>query len=106
MVEADGVIEGTTEPVLVHRWSHEASIAAKAQFGDLRYNNANRVIVGDFVRKWLRDEYPDIRNVDLVRFVPMAIELALLPSVSSVCAQEFSTDKTVCKRRALVNLPK
>lgn len=84
----------------------EASIASKAHFGELRYNNANKIIVREFIVKWLRLEHPDMRNIDIVRHTPMAVEMALLPTQYAITAQQFSDDASVQRRRAAVSAPK
>jgi len=83
----------------------EAAIAAKVRFGELRYNNANRVIVSEFVREHIM-ALPDIRKSDVLFHAPMATELALLPTEASLLAQRFAEDALVRGRRAAVALPK
>lgn len=81
-------------------------MAAKAHYGELRCNNANKLIVGEFVRKWFRDNVPDIRNIDIIRHTPMAVELALTPSFAAVEAQDYARSVAVQRRRGAVDLPK
>jgi len=90
----------------VSRPGHAAAIAFKEKFGELRYNNANRCVAGDFVRKWLRDTYPDMRSVDRVRHTEMAVELALLPTEAAVEAAAFAASAAAARRRAAVNCPR
>ncbi len=93
-------------PVEGRGWSKlafSAAMAAKEKFGDMKYTNANRLVVGEFVRKWLRSEHPDLRTVDLVRHATIAIELALLPTQTSVLMAGFSKDVLVRERRATIN---
>lgn len=106
----EGVDEWHQEPEVkvprVSRLALEMSVAAKAHFGELRYNNANRIVVRDYLYKWVRETKPDLRNIDLVLHMPMAVELALLPSMAAVQAQQFAVDPAVRERRSAVSLPK
>lgn len=88
------------------RLSFEASMACKEKYGELRYNNANRLVVGDFVREYLRTRYPDLRVVDRVKHASYAVELALVPTRFSLAAQRFSQNPCVVKRRTEVAPPK
>jgi hypothetical protein len=88
------------------RIAFDAAMACKDKYGELRYNNANRLVVGDFVRDHLRREYPDLRVVDRVMHATYAIELALTPTVFAVAAARYSQNRAVVDRRAAVALPK
>lgn len=104
--ELDGFVAHDVAPRRVAKPVMEAVIEAKAHFGELRANNANRIIVGEFIRKWFATECPDMRKVDIVKHYPLAVELALTPLESTVAAQQYSNDGFVQRRRAAVNLPK
>ncbi|UQZ09605.1 hypothetical protein [Freshwater macrophyte associated tombus-like virus 2] len=106
VADMDEYVANERQPRTVPRWSMDAAIAAKAKFGELRYSNANRLIVDGFVRKWLKEEEPDMRNLDIVRFTPIAVELALTPTLMAVAAQQYSADRHVMARRGAVNHPK
>lgn len=77
----------------------EAALAFKEKHGELRYNAANRLLAGEFCRKWLRDEHPDLRRVDAVMHATYAVELALTPLEFSVHASGFAADAGVRSRR-------
>ncbi|APG76616.1 hypothetical protein 1 [Wenzhou tombus-like virus 3] len=81
------------------RLAFEAACACKEKYGEMRYNNANRIVVGEFVREYLRKTYPDLRVVDRIKHATYAVELALLPMKSAVVAQEFAADVEVVGRR-------
>jgi hypothetical protein len=107
VAEADRYVDNPEiEPIRVSRCAMEAAIAAKAHFGELKYNNANRVIVREFVAKHFRDTVPDMRAVDIVKHTPMAVQLALVPSQYELQAQLFANDDLVRSRRAAVSPPK
>jgi hypothetical protein len=81
------------------RLAFEAACACKEKYGEMRYNNANRIVAGEFVREYLRKNYPDLRVVDRIKHATYAVELALLPMKSAVVAQEFACDPEVMGRR-------
>lgn len=81
-----------------------AAYAFKAQFGDMKYTKANRIIAGDWIRNHFRDQ--DMRHYDIAMHVPIAVELALLPTVFTVDAANLADDRAVRKRRGAVDLPK
>jgi hypothetical protein len=88
------------------RLAFEAAMACKEKYGELRYNNANRLVVGDFVREHLRKQYPDLRNLDRVMHASYAVELALTPTRFALAAQRYSQNRCVVERRAGVAPPK
>lgn len=106
VADLDAFVESEVSPKQVPRWSMDAAIAAKAKFGELKYNNANRIIVDGFVRKWLKEENPDMRTIDIVRFSPIAVELALTPTVPAVMAHGYSLDASVRERRGAISYAK
>lgn len=88
------------------RLAFEAAMACKEKYGELRYNNANRLVAGDFVRDYLRKQYPDLRVVDRVMHASYAVELALTPTRFALAAQRYSQNPCVVSRRAGVAPPK
>lgn len=88
------------------RIAFETAMACKDKYGELRYNNANRLVVGDFVRDHLRREYPDLRTVDRVMHAAYAVELAMTPTVFAVAAARYAQNRAVVERRGAVALPK
>jgi len=76
----------------------------KAEFGDLRYNKANRLLAGDWVRKRMKDM--GMRPLHITRLSPMTTELCLVPSVEGIEAQRFAASGLVQGRRAVVELPR
>jgi len=86
------------------RYQRELAYRFKAEFGEMRYNKANRIIASDWCRKTMKDE--DVRVVDQVRHLPLAIELCLLPTQHSVAAAEVAGTYEVRARRAAVDLAK
>lgn len=104
--ELDQFYECEAAPRRVSPVVAAASAAAKAHYGEMRYNNANKIIVREYISRWLREEYPDMRHIDMIRHVPMAVEAALLPTQFAVTAQQFSEDAAVVRRRAAVSPPK
>lgn len=107
----DGIVKeidefggGDEDGLHLTRWQKELIYAAKAEFGCMSYSAANRVIVGDYLRKICREQ--NARHVDIVRFLPMAIEGALTPTQFDLQAHEYSGRGVVQTRRATVRLPK
>jgi len=76
----------------------------KAEFGELKYNKANRIIAGDWVRKKFKEM--DMRAVDIVRHMSITVELCLVPTTEAVVAASFARDLETRKRRGLVDNPK
>lgn len=64
------------------------------------------MVVGEFVRNYLRENYPDMRNVDRVKHAAIGVELALVPTVFAVDATGFASDTAVRGRRAMASGPK
>jgi hypothetical protein len=102
-VAGDGAV---VEVGVCTRLAYEAAMACKEKYGDMRYNNANRLVVGDFCRQYLRATYPDLRVVDRVKHATYAVELALTPTLFAVQALRFSREAEVLARRNLVTPPK
>jgi hypothetical protein len=92
------------EPGLTTRAARMAAYAFKAEFGELRYNKANRIVAGDWVRKHFRDG--GMRYVDIVRHMDIAVELCLLPTESAVTAARLARTREVAARRAVVDTPR
>ncbi len=103
--DIDRALDGI-EPRRVPKVAMEAAMEAKAHYGEMRYNAANRIVVAEFVRKWYKATKPDMRAVDIVKYTPMAVQLALTPSAAEVEAQQYADDGFVRDRRAAVALPK
>jgi hypothetical protein len=82
----------------------EVAYEFKAEFGEMRYNKANRTIAGDWVRKQLRAR--DVRIVDIVRLMDMCVELCLTPTGASVEAAQYARSYEARARRAAVDLCK
>jgi hypothetical protein len=93
------------EGVSTSRLSRVLAYEFKAEFGEMRYNNANRIIAGGWVRQKL-SEMKDLRKVDMVRHAEMAVELCLLPTAHAVRAAELAKMAEVRGRRAAVALAK
>lgn len=81
-----------------------AAYEFKAEFGELKYNKANRILAGDWVRKHFLDM--GMRKVDIVRHMDIAVELCLLPTCNAVRAAELARTREVRERRSVVDLPK
>nr|WPR18411.1 MAG: RNA-dependent RNA polymerase [Owegonang virus 8] len=81
-------------------------MACKEKYGDLRYNNANRLVSGDFCRDYLRKNYPDLRVVDRVKHATYAVELALTPTAYSLACMRYAREESVAARRGAVAPPK
>jgi hypothetical protein len=92
--------EDVVEKQLFTRLAFEAACAAKDKFGEMRYTNANRLIVGDYVRAYLRDKYPDLRVVDRIKHATYAVELALIPTHFAVTTARFARDPEVIGARS------
>jgi hypothetical protein len=90
---------GVTTP-----YQRQLAYQFKAEFGELRYNKANRIIAGDWCRKAMADN--DVRLTDRVRLLPLAVELCLLPTRHAVQAAELAATYEVRHRRAAADLPK
>lgn len=78
---------------------------ARAEFGTMRPTDANRLVLGHFLRKHVQLEYPDMRACDRHRHIPLAIELALTPTREDVEATKYSRSATARSRRQLADLP-
>jgi hypothetical protein len=98
----DDMVEGgETEVGMVTRLAFEAAMAFKERHGECRYNNANRLVCGDFVRTYLREKYPDLRVVDRVKHATYAVELALTPTTFAVASARYARETLVSKRRGV-----
>lgn len=100
------VAGGVAEVGVVTRLAVETAMACKEKYGEMRYNNANRLVVGDFCRDYLRTQYPDLRHVDRVMHSGYAVELALTPTLFAVSAARFAREPLVAERRRMVAPPK
>lgn len=103
----DGLVDGGTpqEVGVCTALAFEVAMEAKDKFGEMRYNNANRLVVGEFVREYLRTKYPDLRVVDRVKHSTYAVELALTPTQFALACQRYGEHRAVRERRG-VPLPK
>jgi hypothetical protein len=86
------------------RVQRKLAYAFQAKFGELRYNKANRIIAGDWVRAEMAAM--EMRNVDIVRHMAVTIELCLTPSSSAVVAAQIAQRRAVRERRAAIDSPK
>lgn len=73
----------------------------KAEFGEMRYNKANRCIAAEWVRRRFRDM--DMRYVDIVRHMDVCVELCLLPTKHAVAASRIAASREVRERRSAVD---
>lgn len=92
--------------VVYTKLAFEAAAACKEKYGEMRCNNANRIVAGEFVRNYLREHYPDLRVVDRVMHSTFAVELALLPTPFAAQAAGFSDSPGVKDRRGTASLPR
>jgi hypothetical protein len=83
----------------ISRPSYRAAMAFKAEMGEMRYTDANRCIVGDFTRKWFKENYPDMRHCDVVEHMVYAEQLALTPTRAAVVAARYAKSAAVKTRR-------
>jgi hypothetical protein len=86
------------------RYQRELAYRFKAEFGELRYNKANRIIASSWVLKTMAGD--DVRYVDRVKLEPLAVQLCLLPTQAAVTAARIAQMHEVCARRSAVELPK
>nr|UUW21100.1 MAG: hypothetical protein [Sanya tombus-like virus 5] len=86
-------------------YQRELAYRFKAEFGELRYNNANRIIAGEWVRKAMA-ENKDLRLADRVWLAPVTEQLCLLPTRAAVFASALASDPDVIGRRAMHSAPK
>jgi hypothetical protein len=82
----------------------KASYKFKAEKGERKYNNANRLIA----EAWVRDYFTSLgmRDIDIVRHMSATVELCLLPSQFAVEASEMANSAAFRARRAAVELPR
>ncbi len=92
--------------VVYTKLAFEAAAACKDKYGEMRYNNANRIVAGEYVRTYLRETYPDLRVVDRVMHSTYAVELALLPTPFAAQASGFSSSSAVKARRGGSGAPR
>lgn len=55
----------------------------KSKFGEMAESKVNRMILNDFVFQWYeqrKERYKDLREIDLIRNLPYAIELMFIPN--------------------------
>jgi len=83
-------------------YQRELAFEFKAEFGELRYNNANRRIASDYVLKAMSNN-KDLRNCDRVRLYPLTVELCLLPTRDAVTAANLARTLEVRARRSAVD---
>jgi hypothetical protein len=99
--------EAPSTGIVVTKPAFAAAMAFKERFGETRYNKANRLLAGEFVRDFFRsEEWRDLRVVDRIRHSEIAIELCLIPTNAAVFAAELRASGAVKSRRAAVDLPK
>nr|WRQ65621.1 tombus P33-like protein [Tolivirales sp.] len=90
----------------VTRLQQEVAYEFKAKFGELKYNKANQIIAGEFVRSYWREHNKDMRAHDIAMHYPMAVEMCLLPLQGAVEANKMARRRAVVDRRSAVQLPK
>jgi hypothetical protein len=90
--------------VVSTKYQRELAYRFKAAYGELRYNNANLNIASDFCRKAMREE--DVRFVDQVSILPVAVQLCLLPTIHALRATQLANTPEVRARRAAVECSK
>lgn len=83
---------GVTTP-----YQRELAYMFKAEYGELRYNKANRIIASSWCLRAMAEA--DVRYVDRVKLLPLAIELCLLPTSAAVFAAGLSATPEVVARR-------
>jgi len=86
-------------------YQREIAYAFKAKNGEMKYNAANRLIAGDFVRKYMADN-KDMRDFDKVKLMAVAVELCLLPMAGAVAAAELARSSEFSSRRQAINAPR
>nr|WRQ65823.1 tombus P33-like protein [Tolivirales sp.] len=92
-------------PQVVSTWyQRDLAYRFKAEYGELRYNNANLCIASDFCRKVMKQE--DVRYTDMARILPLAMQLCLLPTDQAAIASQLAKTHEVMARRAAVDCPK
>lgn len=82
----------------------KAAYKFKAEKGERKYNNANRLIA----EAWVRDYFASLgmRDIDVVRHMNATVELCLLPSAFAVEARNMANSAAFVSRRAAVELPR
>jgi len=70
---ADAQVVGGTAAIV-----HRAAAHLKVKFGLLTNSAANRLLLSEEVRKWMLEEVR-MRPSHVVKYYPLAVELALLP---------------------------
>ncbi len=80
----------------------EASIQFKEEFGECSDSKANRLLAFTKVRDWMRETHPDMRKVDLLLHVPMAVELCFIPTEASVVAASWKREAAIIKRKQAI----
>lgn len=82
----------------------KAAYKFKAEKGERKYNNANRLIA----EAWVRDYFASLgmRDIDVVRHMSATVELCLLPSAFAVEARNMANSAAFVSRRAAVELPR
>lgn len=86
------------------RYQRELAYRFKAAHGELKYSKANRIIASDWCRMTMKEE--NVRAVDIVRHLALAVELCLTPTRDTVIAAQYAASREVRRRRAAVDLPK
>lgn len=71
--------------------------AVKAKLGLLDDTRANRLIIDSEVRKWMAGL--GMRPSHIVRFAPMAVEVALIPTDDELFAAKFRRSNLVRRRK-------
>lgn len=90
----------------VSRPGFAAAMAFKSKHGELRYNNANRMVAGAFVRGYIAEHYHDMRDCDKVRHAMIGEQLALTPTVAAMESTRYAEAPCVRERRAAYTAPR
>jgi hypothetical protein len=90
----------------LHTCVLKAALAFQERYGVMRYTQANRLVAGDFVRGYLRKEWPDMRMYDRVVHAGYAVEWCFVPLMPTIHAAEIGADPAFERRRGLANAPR
>lgn len=83
-----------------------ACVEFKEEFGEVSDTKANRLLAHNYVRDWMRKTHPDLRKVDMLLHVPMAVELCLIPTAAAVRAASLQKEGAVKRRKQMLSHPR
>lgn len=89
-------MDSTWHKPCVRKWAYEA----KAKFGEMKDTRANRLMISDWLRRQLNET--DMRKLDIARYSPYMLELALIPLEDCIIAQRAGTSRLVAARKAAI----